>query len=89
MERLPTWQGFVINVVFDVSLRYKFYGINETYECRMFDFIHHMIRVVVLVILHPGEKVAQLNFELENDESCRIMGKTSLSYRFMKIGETH
>lgn len=44
----------------DVSLRYKFYGVNETYECRMFDFIHHMIRVVVLLIFHPGEKVSQL-----------------------------
>ena len=74
----------------DVSLRYKFYGVNETYECRMFDFIHHMIRVVVLVIFHPGEKVSQLKLRTGNyDESCRITGKTSLSHRFMKIAQTH
>lgn len=89
MERAPLWHSFAITAVFDVSLQCKFYGVNETYECRMFDFIHHLISVVVLVILHPGEKVAQLNFELENNKLCQITGKTSLSYTFMKIAETH
>ena len=66
----------------DVSLRYKFYGVNETYECRMFDFIHHMIRVVVLVILHPDEKVSQLKWKLR-----RILSDHGKNFALPKVHE--